>query len=253
MFKLPLKKIPGGPLLLIALLTGLLAAAGVYWAFAGVYQPVEVVVAARNVEPLKQIGPADVKVITKLEVDYRQYKARIDEQAQAALQMIASLYDTTGDLVRAIEGAANCTPSPMREELIKTLVEYRLGGSLPDALASFAERADNRDIDIFIKAVTLSEKYGTNTAEVVAEIARVIRDRITLREELKSEVRGQGLTINLFLLFLPLTALSLLYFSSEARHVIIATFFGKAVMCFIILVEFLAWYFTRGMGVVEEL
>ncbi|KYH30755.1 type II secretion system F family protein [Neomoorella mulderi] len=189
----------------------------------------------------------------KLEVDYRQHKARMDEQAQAALQMIASLYDTTGDLVRAIEGAAGCIPAPMRDELVRTLVEYRLGGSLGNALESFAERADNRDIDIFVKAVTLSEKYGTNTAEVVAEIARVIRDRITLREELKSEVRGQGLTINLFLLFLPLTAIALLYFSNEARHVITATFFGKAVICFIILVEFLAWYFTRGLGVVEEL
>jgi len=189
----------------------------------------------------------------KLEVDYRQYKARIDEQAQAALQMIASLYDTTGDLVRAIEGAAGCTASPMRDELVKTLVEYRTGASLAEALQSFAERADNRDIDIFVKAVVLSEKYGTDTAEVVAEIARVIRDRIILREELKSEVRGQRFTVNLFLLFLPLTAALLLYFSSEARHIITGTFFGKAVICFIILVEFGAWYFSRHAGVVEEL
>lgn len=189
----------------------------------------------------------------KVEVDYRQYKARIDEQAQAALQMIASLYDTTGDLVRAIEGAANCTASPMRDELLKTLVEYKAGASLAEALQSFAERTDNRDIDIFVKAVTLSEKYGTNTAEVVAEIARVIRDRIILREELKSEVRGQRFTVNLFLLFLPLTAALLLYFSSEARHVITGTLFGKAVICFVILVEFGAWYITRNAGVVEEL
>ncbi|MGI9951440.1 type II secretion system F family protein [Moorellaceae bacterium AZ2] len=189
----------------------------------------------------------------KVEVDFQQYRAALDEQAETALQMIASLYETTGDLIRAIDGAKDCTASPMRDELIRTLAEYRAGASLSEALQSWAERADNRDINIFVRAVTLSEKYGTDTAEVVSEVAQVIRDRILLREELKSEVRGQRLTVNLFLLFLPLVAAALMFFSPEARHVITETIFGKAVMCFVICVEFASWHFTRSAGVVEEL
>jgi Flp pilus assembly protein TadB len=189
----------------------------------------------------------------KVGVDFAQYKAALDEQAETALQMISSLYDTTGDLIRAIEGAKDCTPSPMREELVRTLAEYRAGASLHEALRSWAERTDNRDIDIFVRAVTLSEKYGTDTAEVVSEVAQVIRDRILLREELKSEVRGQKLTVTLFLLFLPLAAVALLILSQDARNVIMNNLFGKAVICFMVCVEFASWYFTRSAGMVEEL
>lgn len=189
----------------------------------------------------------------KVGVDFQQYRAALDEQAETALQMISSLYDTTGDLIKAIDGAKDCTASPMREELVRTLAEYRAGASLAEALKSWAERTDNRDIDIFVRAVTLSEKYGTDTAEVVSEVAQVIRDRILLREELKSEVRGQRLTVSLFLLFLPLAAVALLVLSDEARNVITGSIFGKAVICFMVCVEFASWYFTRRAGMVEEL
>ncbi|MGI9951442.1 SAF domain-containing protein [Moorellaceae bacterium AZ2] len=49
-------------LLLAALLVGLVAAGAVYWTFTSVYDPVPVVVAARDLEAGKQIGSADVKV-----------------------------------------------------------------------------------------------------------------------------------------------------------------------------------------------
>lgn len=189
----------------------------------------------------------------QVELSFRSRKALIDEQAETALQMIASLFETMGDMVRAIEGAVNCTASPMRDELVRTLVEYKAGKSLTEALEGLAERTDNRDIEVFVKGVVLSEKYGADTAEVVTDVAEVIRDRIVLREELKNEMRGQKLTVNVFLLLLPIVAAGLVIFSHEARHTITATFFGKAMMCFMILVEFGSWYLTRNQGVVEEL
>lgn len=177
----------------------------------------------------------------------------IDEQAETALQMIASLYETTGDLVRAVEGAANCTASPMRDELMRTVVEYRAGKPLADALEGLAVRTDNRDVEVFVKGVVVSEKYGTDTAGVVTDVAGVIRDRIVLREELINEMRGQKLTVNVFLLLLPLVAVVMILFSQDARHTITSTFLGRTLICFMILVEFGSWYLTRNQGVVEEL
>ncbi|MCL6479086.1 MAG: type II secretion system F family protein [Peptococcaceae bacterium] len=180
-------------------------------------------------------------------------KKLIDEQAETALQMIASLYETTGDMVRAIEGAASCTASPMRDELVRTAVEYKAGKSLAGALEGLAERTDNRDIEVFVKGVVLSERYGTDTAAVVTDVAGVIRDRIVLREELVNEMRGQKLTVNVFLTLLPAVAVAMILFSHDARYTITATFLGKALLCFMILVEFGSWYMTRNQGVVEDL
>ncbi|MFZ5645596.1 MAG: type II secretion system F family protein [Bacillota bacterium] len=189
----------------------------------------------------------------QVELSLRARQRLIDEQAETALQMIASLYETTGDLVRAVEGAAGCTASPMRDELMRTVVEYRAGKSLADALEGLALRTDNRDVEVFVKGVVVSEKYGTDTAGVVTDVAGVIRDRIVLREELINEMRGQKLTVNVFLLLLPAVAVVMILFSQDARHTITSTFLGRTLICFMILVEFGSWYLTRNQGVVEEL
>ena len=189
----------------------------------------------------------------QVDLSLRARQRLIDEQAETALQMIASLYETTGDLVRAVEGAASCTASPMRDELMRTVVEYRAGKSLADALEGLAVRTDNRDVEVFVKGVVVSERYGTDTAGVVTDVAGVIRDRIVLREELINEMRGQKLTVNVFLLLLPVVAAAMILFSQDARHTITSTILGRALICFMILVEFGSWYLTRNQGVVEDL
>lgn len=180
-------------------------------------------------------------------------KALIDQQAEVALQMVASLYETMGDMVRALEGTSKCVPHPMSAELRRVVAEYRAGKPMAEALRDFAERSENRDIDVFVKGVLLSEKYGTNTAEVVHDVAGLVRDRITLRDELKNELRGQKLTVNIFLLLIPVVGAALFLFSPEARNTMVNSLAGKGIVCALACVEYFAWHFTRGQGVVEDL
>lgn len=188
-----------------------------------------------------------------LELKKMERKSLIDQQAEVALQMIASLYETTGDMVRAFEGASECVPSPMADELKRVVAEYRAGAPLGEAMLDFAERSGNKDIDIFVRGVNLSEKYGTQTSEVVHDVAELIRDRITLRDELKNELRGQKLTVNVFLMLIPVVGTGLFLFSPEARHTMTATLGGKVIVDILICIEYFAWYFMSRQGVVEEL
>lgn len=180
-------------------------------------------------------------------------KALIDQQAEVALQMVAALYETMGDMVRALEGTAHCVPEPMAGELKRVVAEYHAGTPLHEALREFAARSQNRDIDVFVNGVLLSEKYGTNTSEVVHDVAELIRDRITLRDELKNELRGQKLTVNVFLMLIPVAGAALFLFSPEARNTMTNSLVGKAIVCGLCCIEYFAWHFTRGQGVVEDL
>jgi len=189
----------------------------------------------------------------KLHEKFMQRKAMIDTQVDTALQMIASLHETTGDLIYSIEGAAKTTASPMRDELIQTVKEYRAGKSLLEALRGLAERTENRDLEVFVRAVAISEEYGTNTSEVIIDTSKVISDRIVLREEIKNELRGQKLTTTIFLIFLPLTAAGVIGFYDEARHILTNTFMGKVVLDVVILLNFIAWYFSGAQRLVDEL
>ena len=189
----------------------------------------------------------------KLHENFQQRKAMIDTQVDTSLQMIASLYETTGDLIYSIDGAAKTTASPMREELIQTVQEYRVGKNLLEALSGLAERTENRDLEVFVRAVAISEEYGTNTSEVIVDTSKVISDRIVLREEIKNELRGQKLTTTIFLVFLPLAAFGVIGFYDEARHILINTFMGKIVLDIVILLNFIAWYFSGTQRLVDEL
>lgn len=182
-----------------------------------------------------------------------EHKAAIDAQAETALQLIASLYETMGDMVAAFEKTAACVPSPMSDELRRVVAEYRAGRPLPEAMLDLAERSGSRDIDVFVRGVILSEKYGTNTSEVIQDVSNLIKDRITLRDELKNEVRGQKLTVNIFLALIPIVGTLIFVFSPDARHTMTATTLGQVIVCGLIGVMYAGWYLTQGQGAVDQL
>lgn len=182
------------------------------------------------------------------------YKQKIDSQAEIALQMIAALYSTTSDLVMAFEATSKVVGDPMSSELLFTVKEYRAGKPWSRALLDFAERMGNRDIEVFVKGVLLSEKYGSQTEDVVLNVAQIIRDRITLQEEIKNETKGQGLVINLFLSAIPIALVASFLFMPDARYTLMETVGGKFLVCFLILLEYGAWWVSRAMmGVADDL
>ncbi len=189
----------------------------------------------------------------EVDVFYRKRRAVIDEQAEVALQMLAGLYQVTGDLVDTLKKVSQAIASPLKEELQQVIAEYNAGKDLSAALKDFAFRVDNRDIELFVQGVILSEHYGTDTSRVIKHIAEIIRSRLLLRDELKAETRGQNMTINLFLLLVPLVAAGLWIFSPSSKEVLLENTAGKVVLSIVAVVEFVAWYLTRKKGVVEEL
>ncbi|KYH30753.1 SAF domain-containing protein [Neomoorella mulderi] len=212
MLKLPVKKIPGGPLLLIALLTGILAAAGVYWAFAGVYQPAEVVVAARNVEALKQIGPADVKVIT---VSKRDRHPRALTQVSQAVGSYTRMPLVAGEalfpekLVRDPGQVVEAYGAMKEDETLITLKSSQV--SWPDILQD--------DDTVSVVAVF------PDRVEEVAGKARVVHNSkpLPILGELQSAREAEAR---------PTSEITLLLSREDAKKVLLATVAAKMVYLF---------------------
>mgnify|MGYP001164258594 CR=1 FL=1 len=178
--------------------------------------------------------------------------AQIEEQAEVALQLITALYENNHDLVRSIDQAGDCIQPPLSDELKRTVTEYYAGKPAMESLKDFADRVNNRDIDVFVKGVTLSEQYGTDTSQVIHDVSSIMADRITLREELRNEMKGQSLTITIFLSVLPLVTIGAMCFP-EMRQVLVDTSLGKSVITLMILMEYIAWHFTHRQAEVDAL
>jgi Flp pilus assembly protein TadB len=176
----------------------------------------------------------------------------IENQAEVALQLIASFYENTGDIMTAFKEAADCIQSPLADELRLTVTQYNVNKAPLAALQDLAERIDDRNMTIFVNAVILSELYGTNTTQVINNVASKISHRISLRDELENEVRGQSLTIKIFFLVLPaITAVLMLI--PDVRQVLTTSPIGLLLINGLLLIEYFAWYFSTDEEVVNQL
>lgn len=180
-------------------------------------------------------------------------KAKIDAQAQLALQLLAELHQVSDNLLEAIERVIPSTPRPLKSELEMLVLKVRTNQDMDRCLIDFAANIDNRDIETFVHGIILADRYGADTHEVITENASVIRERISLREELVNETKGKKVIIHLFMAALPALFLWLFIGSEDARQVFTQSQKGQCLVAVLGLVEYLCWYFDSRKGVAEEL
>ncbi|MFZ5650972.1 MAG: type II secretion system F family protein [Bacillota bacterium] len=180
-------------------------------------------------------------------------RARIDAQAQLALQLLAEVYSVSDNLPQAIERIIPSTPQPLRGELEKLVLKFRTNQDLSQCLVDFAGNIDNRDMETFVHGIILSDQFGSDAHEVITKNAEVIRERLALREELINEIRGKKAVTGIFMVLLPVVFLWLLIGNDEAREIFTGTVKGQCLVTFLVLVEYLCWYLDSRREVTEEL
>jgi Flp pilus assembly protein TadB len=180
-------------------------------------------------------------------------RARIDSQAQLALQLLAEVYSVSDNLPQAIERIIPSTPQPLRGELEKLVLQVRTNQDLSQCLVDFAVNIDNRDMETFVHGIILSDQFGSDAHEVITKNAEVIRERLALREELINESRGKKAVTGIFMVLLPVVFLWLLIGNDEAREIFTGTMKGQYLVTFLVLVEYICWYLDSRREVTEEL
>jgi tight adherence protein B len=102
---------------------------------------------------------------------------------------------------------------PLGSEMGLVSDEVSYGANLTDALSALAERWDLDDIRMFVVSLSLQSETGGNLAEILGNLATVIRDRASMYMKvraLSSEGRMSGwmLTVLPVLTFLSMFAVS---------------------------------------------
>lgn len=188
-----------------------------------------------------------------IDLRYKKFKAKMDKQIELCLQLLSETYSLTKNIIDALVLILPSTNSPIKEEIELVVKEARLGKDPNQCLKELADRCDNRDMEMFVQGIVLSTHYGTDSTLVINETSEIIRERIKLKEELENELKGKGFVITIFLVALPLLLTGLLVKSPEAREAFLHTSRGQNMICAILILEFIAWYFSRGKGVAEKL
>lgn len=152
-------------------------------------------------------SPLGAKIVLAARRDRR--RAAFADQLDDTLTLLTGSLRAGHSLLRAIDGAAEESESPTREELTRVVNETRLGRDLASALLLTAERMRSEDLKWTAQAVAVNQEAGGNISEVLDQVATTIRERGQIRRQVKA-LSAEGRFSGLILLLLPVGVLLIL-------------------------------------------
>ena len=129
-------------------------------------------------------------------------QAKFDEQLPATLQLLAGALQAGHSLQQAVDTVVHEAGDPIAGEFQRVLTEARLGRPLEEAFEAMAKRTSSVDFAWTVMAIRLQRQVGGNLAEVLTTVSQTIRDRYSLKRQIKA-LSAEGRLSSLILSALP--------------------------------------------------
>ena len=132
------------------------------------------------------------------------------KQLPDALDLIARALKAGHTFGGGMRLAADEFPPPMGKELAKTLDEVNFGMDVGRAMENLIRRVECTDLKFFVVAVNIQRETGGNLAEIVSNIAGLVRERYVLFGKVRV-LSAEGRLTAWILLALPIIIACVLY------------------------------------------
>lgn len=133
-----------------------------------------------------------------------------EEQLPDSIDLIGRALRAGHPLSSGFKMAADDGAEPVATELRRVFEEQRFGLPLQDSLLGMADRIPLMDVRILVTAILIQREVGGNLAEILDNLANVIRQRFTIRRQLRVYT-AQGRMTGYLLAVLPIAVGLLLY------------------------------------------
>ena len=138
--------------------------------------------------PIGGVGGAVLGALVPFSLLSRATSKRLSAfQSQLAdiLMVVASSLRAGHSFQQALDSASQEIGEPGASEFGLVMSEVRLGRDIDDALEALVERTGSKDLEWAVSAIQIQRKVGGNLAEVLETVARTIRERETLRRQVR--------------------------------------------------------------------
>ncbi len=181
------------PLGVFMLLSLVLGAAGFFFAF----------VLVRNMI-IGLVAAAIMGVIPFwwIRLKKRRRMGKFEEQLPEALDLVARALKAGHTFSGGMAMIGQEFDDPIKREFNTTLEEINFGVNIMEALDNLQERVDVPDLNFFVVSIKIQSETGGNLAEIVENIARLIRERFKLKGKVRT-LSAEGRFAAIVLLLLP--------------------------------------------------
>jgi tight adherence protein B len=150
-------------------------------------------------------------------IPYALMRRRRTRRLYAFESELPEAIDLLGRAIRAghplssgMKMVADETGEPISGEFRRTFEENRFGVPFDDAIQEMSDRVDIVDVRILVTAILIQREVGGNLAEVLDNLASVIRARFTIRRQLRVYT-AQGRMSGYVLAALPIVVGTIIY------------------------------------------
>jgi tight adherence protein B len=170
---------------------------------------------------------------------------KIEEQFPDALEFVARAMRAGHAFSVSLEMLHKEFPDPISGEFRRTFEEQNLGLPLEVALEKLGKRVPLIDVHFFVSAVLLQKRTGGNLAELLDNLAYLIRERFKLRGQVRA-ISAHGRISGLVLSMIPMTVAILMFYTNpDYIMFFVKDPTGKILMVVCIALQFLGFVCIR--------
>ena len=132
------------------------------------------------------------------------YYRKFDDQLSDALMLMSNSLRAGFSFLQAMEMVAREAPAPIGDEFARVTQEISVGVPIGEALNSMSARIKSMDLALVVTAVVIQREVGGALAQLLELIAAVIRERQTIKGEIRT-LTSQGRLTGYILGSMPIT------------------------------------------------
>jgi tight adherence protein B len=136
-------------------------------------------------------------------------QSKFEGQIPDALDTVVRSLRAGHALSVAISAVGRNLPDPIGGEFRLTAAEVTYGLDLETAMVNLSSRVGQPDLALVVLAVSIQSKTGGNLAEILANLARVVRERLKLRRRAQA-LSAEGRFSAILLSILPIALFGVL-------------------------------------------
>jgi len=122
---------------------------------------------------------------------------KIEAQLPDAIDLFTRTMRAGHNIHSGLETIAEETSDPLRMEFRKVVEELALGSAVEPALHKLGERVPIVDLKFFVTGLILQRQTGANMVEVLADLSKLIRERLNMAAKLRAHTASQRFSAGL--------------------------------------------------------
>ena len=176
---------------------------------------------------------------------------KFEEYFPEALELISRAVRAGHAFSAGMKMAADELEDPVGPEFRKTFDEQNFGLPLADALNHLAARVPSLDVRFFVTAVLIQRDTGGNLAEILDNLAHVVRERFKIRRQVRVHTAHGRMTGYVLLVLPAFLGVALMFINPDHINLLFTEQMGQQMIIGAIVMQAIGYLWIKQVVKIE--